>query len=85
MPSIVHLDLEGEPLGIVSDNEHRPRGNVAGRYDAVEIDEGKAAFTGEPQADIVSVEWVGTAIPIVENSIRIEAIIVRATRNGGDR
>jgi hypothetical protein len=72
---------------VVLDDEDRPRRFIEALDDAVQIDEGRLALHGRPQADVVAMVRIGAAIAVAEEAPVGESVVVGALpvldRRGG--
>jgi len=85
MRRIVHRHGENEIERIVTYYENRPRRDVLSGYDTMEIDERESPLHGEAKATIVGMVRVGAAIPVAQQSVDTERVIVWPFRHGRDR
>ncbi len=77
-PPLVDRDRERERFGGVADDEHRILGFVFPFNDTVEIDERCAPPHRLSKADVVGVIGIGATIPIAEQTVLPDRVIVRA-------
>jgi hypothetical protein len=93
LPGGRHVDLgvdrhdEGEGLGVILDDEDRPRRFIEAGDDTVQVDEGRLALHGRPQPEVVSMTRIGASIAIAKEAGVGEAVVVGALavldRRGG--
>jgi hypothetical protein len=69
---------EGEGLGVILDDEDRPRRLIETLDDAVQVDEGRLTLHGRPQPDVVAMVQIGAAIAVAEEASVGEAVVVGA-------
>ena len=84
---VVDRDNEGEGLGVVLDDEDRPRRFIEALDGAMKVDQRSLALHGRPQPDVVSMVRIGAAIAVAEEPAVDEAVVVGALsvldRRGG--
>ncbi len=81
--SVVDNDGEGEGAGVIPDNEHRPLSKVTPSVNAVEVHQRNLVAHRVPQADVVPVTRIVTAVPVSEN-IGTQLVVVRSAVPGDD-
>ena len=74
--SIIELDSEEVPDGIVSDHEDRPCGKVAPGNEGEEIDEGDPLSHELPEPCVVPMGMVGTPVRVEEAALATRAVVV---------
>ncbi len=75
---VVDRHDEGEGLGVILDDEDRPRRLIEALDDAAQVDEGRLALHGRPQPDVVAMVRIGAVIAVAEEAAVGEAVVVGA-------
>ncbi len=66
---VINARRKGKASRIVSNDEHRPRGVIHTRHNAMEVNQRRTAYHREPNASVVGMVWVSTPVPIAQQPI----------------
>ena len=84
---VVDAHREREAYRVVTHDEHRPRSEVLAGDDAVEVGERRSPGHCQSKAGVVGMVGVTTSIPILQQAVWPEDVVVRSilTRDDGHR
>lgn len=85
MASIVHGNRKSQSRPVVTHDEHRPGGDVFPLRDPMKIDEGQTLLHREPKSRVVPVIRVDAAVPVFQEAVRIELVLVGVPRGRENR
>jgi hypothetical protein len=78
MYGIVNRNRERKIGWIIPDNEYRPSREVLSPNDPMKINEWQSTLHREAEASVVSVIRVFATIPVAEQTLRTERVVIRA-------
>ena len=81
---IVDDHSECETSGVVADDEHRPCGHVFPGNQPVDIDQRQTLSERESQAPVVGMIRILAPIPVTQEAIRVEAVVIFDSGRGSD-